>query len=100
MGLHPSNLDAALYFVRGRTRDAEYQRFNLAVCGCELSPLRLTKLAGKQGDGRRRRVSLGINGERLEMVLISRPKSGLSTRELRVSVVPPSKAPNDPTIST
>lgn len=60
----------------------------------------LTKLAGKQGDGRRRRVSLGLNGERLEMVLISRPKSGLSARELRVSVVPPSKAPKDPTIST
>lgn len=54
VGLRPSNLDAALYFVRGSTGNAELQRFKLAVCGCEMSPLRLTKLAGSQGDGRRR----------------------------------------------
>jgi hypothetical protein len=39
-----------------------------------MSPLLLTKLAGKQGYGRRRGICLGIHGDGLEIVLISRPK--------------------------
>jgi hypothetical protein len=86
--------ESGLYFVRGSTGHAEQQRFKFAVCGCELSPWALTKLAGKQDDGRRRGyVSVyTAAGWRLFLSFGRNPLGG--ARQIRVSVVPSFQAPH------
>jgi hypothetical protein len=45
------------------TRNAELGRLNFAVCGCEFSPLEVTKLAVKKGDSRHYSGLTANNGD-------------------------------------